>query len=243
MSTQLALSAAALVQPGDAPERIGELIANAIAACATARAAGLALHEPAVRALRAIREAGRLLSLVQRSDGGRPLKNSSRTLTGYQHALKEAGISRQTASRWRRVAEVPEIDFERFIVEAHRAGHDVTVAELLRACSPPRRTLPGGRTVKLLLSEDEFRAFQRQVGVLGAVYFTATVTRTVIAVLSHAYSGWLAAQTGRRRANTKPSTFVCKDLSVARHTTALRSLARKRLLSGAQLITPKRYLR
>ena len=195
MSTQLAPSTAALVQTDDVPALINDLIADAVAACATVRATELALHEPAVQKLRAIREAGRLLSLVQRSDGGRPLNNSSRGLTSYQFALTQAGISRQTANRWRCVAEIPETDFERFIIETQLAGRDLTVAELLRACSPTSETAPIGRTVKLILSEAEFRAFQQQVGVLGPVYFTDTVTQTVMAVLGHAYSGWLAAQT------------------------------------------------
>ncbi len=201
MSMQLAPSEAAFVQTDDVPAPVRGLIADAIAACATVRALGVTLSKPAEQRLRAIREAGRLLSLVQRSDGGRPLNNSSRGLTSYQFALEQAGISRQTANRWRRVAVIPEMDFARFIVEAQRAGHDLTVAELLRACSPKSKTAPAGRTVKLVLSEGEYRAFQQQVGVLGACYFTDTATQTVIAVLSHAYSGWLAAQTRRPREN------------------------------------------
>jgi hypothetical protein len=201
MSTQLAPSTAALVQTDDVPALIHDLIAEAVAACATVRATELALQEAAVQRLRAIREAGRLLSLVQRSDGGRPLNNSSRGLTNYQVALKQAGVSRQTANRWRRVAEIPEMDFERFVVEAPLAGLDLTVAELLRACRPKSDTPPTGRTVKLILSAPEYRAFQQRVGLLGAVYFTDTATQTVMAVLEHAYSGWLAAQTRRPSAS------------------------------------------
>jgi hypothetical protein len=134
---------------------------------------------------------------VQRSDGGRPLNNSSRGLTSYQCALKQAGISRQTANLWRRVADIPEGAFELFLVETKLAERDLTVAELLRACSPKIETVPAGRTVTLVLSEAEYRAFRQQVGVLGAVYFTETATETVMAVLGHAYSGWLAAQIRR----------------------------------------------
>lgn len=103
------------------------MIADTIAACATVRATGLALHGPAVQKLRAILEAGRLLALVQRSDGARPLNNSTRGLTSYQFALKRAGISRPTANLWQRVAATPETDFERLIVEAQRDGHGLTV--------------------------------------------------------------------------------------------------------------------
>jgi hypothetical protein len=198
MSTQLAPSTAALVLSNDVLAMINDLIAAAVVACANVRATELALHEPAVQKLRAIREAGRLLSLVQRSDGGRPLNNSSRGLTSYQFALKQAGVSRQTATRWRRVAEIPETDFERFIVDGQRAGHDLTVAELLRQCSSRSEPVSTARTVKLTLSEWEYRAFKRQVGLLGAVYLTDSATQTVMAVLRHAYSGWLAAQTQRQ---------------------------------------------
>jgi hypothetical protein len=152
---------------------------------------------PAEQTLRAIREAGRRLSLVQRSDGGRPRNNSSRGLTSYQCALKQAAISRQTAGVWRQVAAIPHLDFEQFIMDAKLAMRDLTVAELLRVCSPNVEMAPAGRTVKLVLSDDEYRAFQQRVGVLGAVYVTATATETVMAVLGHAYSGWLAAQVRR----------------------------------------------
>ena len=49
----------------------------------------------------------------------------------------------------------------------------------------------------MILSEMEYSAFQQHVGVLEAVYVTDTATQTVLAVLEHAYSGWLAAQTRR----------------------------------------------
>jgi hypothetical protein len=201
LSMQLAPPTAALVQADEVSAKIRGLIADAIAACDAVRAAGLALNGAAARKLRAIREAGRLLALVQRSDGGRPLKNSSCGLTSYQFALKQAGISRQTATVWRRVAEISDMDFEGFIVEAQRAGHDLTIAELLRACSPKSDTPAIGRTVKLVLSDAEYRAFQQYEGVLRAVYFTETTSQTVMAVLRHAYNGWLAAQARRPRAS------------------------------------------
>jgi len=197
--TQFVQSAAALVQTDDALATTQDLIADAVAACATARATKRALQAPAVQYLRAIREAGRLLSLVQRSDGGRPLKNSSSGLTSYQFAMKQSGISRQTANLWRRVAEIPGEDFEQFIVETALAGRDLTVAELLRTCSPKSQTAPKMRTVTLTLSENEYCAFEQAVGVLGAILFTNTATQTVMTILGHAYSAWLAAQSQRSR--------------------------------------------
>ena len=80
------------------------------------RHAALALKDiVAYQLLRRVRDAGRLLSLVQRSDGGRPLKNSARGLTSYQSSLTQAGISRTTANEWWRVAEIPEAAFDQFL--------------------------------------------------------------------------------------------------------------------------------
>jgi hypothetical protein len=196
MSMHVVRSTAAVVHM-DAATPIDVLIDDAVAACANVHAAAIALHEPAEHRLRAIREAGRLLSLVQRSDGGRPLNNSSWALTSYQLALTQAGITRQTASAWRRVAVIPEQDFEQFIADAKLSTADLTIARLLRAYGPTSELGSVGHTVKLKLSEAEYREFQQHVGVLGAVYFTDTGTQTVLAVLRHAHSGWLAAQAAR----------------------------------------------
>src|SRR5689334_1254195 len=111
------------------PAPMHDLIADAVLACAAARAADLVLRDPAIQKLRAVREAGRLLSLVPRTDGGRPSKNWSPRVTSYQSALRRAGISRQTATWWQRVAEIPPTAFERFLVEAPLVGRDLTVAE------------------------------------------------------------------------------------------------------------------
>ena len=169
MSKHGARSSATLVQTGDVPATINGLIADAVAACASVRASAIALHQPAEQKLRAIREAGRRLSLVQRGDGGRPPNNSSSGLTSYQLALKQAGISRQTADAWRRVAAIPEPDFEQFIEDATLTMRDLTVAELLRACSLKPKTEPKVRTVKLIFSAAEYRAFEQKMGVLARI--------------------------------------------------------------------------
>ena len=176
------------------PTSTDRLIAEAVAACAAVTAADLRVRQPAIQKLRAVREAGRLLSLVQRQAGGRPPKNSSRAVTSFQTVLTEAGITRKTAHRWRRVAEVAPEAFERFLVEAPLAGRDLTIAELLRACRARADRTTVGRTVKLTLSATEYEAFQQYVDVLTPVYDTDTVTHTVLAVLQHAYTGWMAAQ-------------------------------------------------
>ncbi len=174
-----------------------DLVARAVEACVRVRGYAVELNRTAEQKLRGIREAGRLLVLVQRSDGGRPLKNASSDLTSYQIALQGAGISRQTAHAWRRVAEIPEQQFEQFIIDAPRAGCDLTIVDFLRWCTPKAKTESTARTVKLVLSEADYRTFEHQVGVLGAVYFTRTPVETVMAVLGRAYRDWLVAQTQR----------------------------------------------
>jgi hypothetical protein len=195
MSNQITRSGAALFQKDDALMTMNGLIAAAVAACARVRDPGVALHQHAAQQLRAVREAGRRLSLVQRSDGGRPLNNSSRGLTSYQCALKQAGISRQTAHAWRRVAAIPNFDFEQFIADATLTMGDLTISALLRARDPRTKAGSEVRTMKLLLSDSDYREFKHRVGVLGAVHATHSASETVMAVLGRAYRDWLATQT------------------------------------------------
>jgi hypothetical protein len=101
---------------------VDNAIACAIAACARVLHNAIAVASIGAKYLRAAREAGRLLSLGQRSDGGRPYKNSSRGLTSYQFALQQAGITRQTANVWRRVADINEYAFEQFLEMPHVKG-------------------------------------------------------------------------------------------------------------------------
>ena len=200
MSMQVVPVTVALVHTDDVLPTIDSLIADAVAACVRARASGITLQRHAEQTLRAIREAGRWLSLVQRSDGGRPRRNSSHGMTSYQDALVQAGISRETANRWRRVADIADVEFERFIVDTKLTEGDLTVAALLRACRPKADT-EAGHAVKLCLSAAEYPRFQHLVDVLGAACGTDTVTQTVLAVLAHAYDGLLAAQIGRPAGN------------------------------------------
>lgn len=171
------------------------LIAQAVAACARARRHALTFKHAAEQQLRAVREAGRLLSLVHRSNGGRPPKNSSTGLTSYQLALKEAGISRQTATTWRRVADLSDAAFERFIAEARHTLGNLTIAELLRTTAGRPARIKKMRTVTLEFSKVEYAAFMQHLDVLSAAYFTQTPAATLIVVLSRAYASWLASQT------------------------------------------------
>jgi hypothetical protein len=131
----------------------------------------IAFKHATVQQLRAVREAGRLLSLVQRSHGGRPQKNSSRSLTSYQLALTQAGISRQTASVWRQVAEIPDDEFERFVADA---GVAFTIAELLRRRAGGSERLSIDHAITLQCSDADYAEFTRQLAVLRAASFSRT---------------------------------------------------------------------
>jgi len=178
---------------------VESVIARLASACRAIHGDTANGHAAAAHTLRAIREAGRLLGLVQRSPGGRPPENASTGLTSYQRALKCAGISRQTANRWRRVADIPDTAFDAFIGAAALAGTDVTVKSLLRTCTQTSHTGSTVRTVTLSLSDNEYQTFKLHVGVLGAVYFAHTTTETVMAVLGRTYGEWLAGQNGGPR--------------------------------------------
>lgn len=181
--------------PGQAMS-VQDVIACAISACARVRRNAIVVATVGTTYLRAVREAGHLLSLVQRSDGGRPYTNSSRGLTSYQYALQQAGISRQTANVWRRVATISEDAFEQFLQDAPREGWYFTIAELLRVCTPPSAE-ERPNTVTLHLSNAELRAFEQQIGVLTGVHFCRTTSETVMAIVGSAYSRWLEAQRER----------------------------------------------
>ncbi|MCX6543512.1 MAG: hypothetical protein NTV05_03760 [Acidobacteria bacterium] len=174
------------------------MVARAIEACARVRGYAVEVKRTAEQKLRGIREAGLLLSLVQRSDGGRPLNNSSSGLTSFQFALKQAGISRQTANVWQRAAAIAEPDFERFIVDTQLDGRDLTIAELLRACYPGSEAESKACTVRFVLSDSDCQEFLRWLDILGAAHFTQTPSEAVMAIVGQAYRDWLASQARRR---------------------------------------------
>lgn len=86
--------------------------------------------------LRAERKAGELLAQVPRDKGGRPAENSPHreaSFTGYQSAIRDAGIPKATAERWQQVAAIPEPVFEDHIAHTKQAESELTTAGLIRA--------------------------------------------------------------------------------------------------------------
>lgn len=80
--------------------------------------------------LRAERRAGELLKEKQRTPGARTDKPSPTVGRGseYAQALDGAGITKQTASRWQQLADVPEAQFE----DALRAPEKPSTNGILR---------------------------------------------------------------------------------------------------------------
>jgi hypothetical protein len=152
------------------------------------------LHKTAEQKLRAVREAGRLLALVDRSVGGRRPKNWSSGLTSYQQALKAGHVSRQTANQWRRVSEVTEEIFEGFIVTALTMKSDLTIEALLRSCDPRTPEQRRTRIVTFVLSRTDYDIFHKHLAVLRAAHCAASPADTLMTVFEDAYEDWHSSQ-------------------------------------------------
>lgn len=90
--------------------------------------------------VRAERRCGELLRVVERSDGGRPEKNSSKRETSYQQALSENDIPRATADRYQQLADMPDAHFETAVATAKATAGEVTTAFMLREAKKTRPT-------------------------------------------------------------------------------------------------------
>ena len=68
--------------------------------------------------LRAERRAGELLREQEKNPGGRPLKNQSHDTTSFDKPkLSDIGIKKDQSSRWQRMADIPEKEFEQHVVK------------------------------------------------------------------------------------------------------------------------------
>lgn len=89
--------------------------------------------------VRAERRAGEMI----RDGGVRPGKPTANSVT-----LKELGISENDSARWRKVAAVPEREFEAHITDTLAAGRELTsagVRKLAKQSAPQRRAADVGR--------------------------------------------------------------------------------------------------
>jgi hypothetical protein len=179
------------------------VVARAVAACVIAHERTVALRRDAATYLRAVREAGRHLLLVQRSGGGRPEKNSVRRVTSFQDVLERARISRPTASRWQKVAGVPDTTFEDFLRIARETGRTPSVEDLLDFACPANKdgsdADPGMRTVRLRMSARDYHLFKHRIDQLGASFQADTFTAAVLELAERGHADFLRAQLRPRR--------------------------------------------
>lgn len=85
--------------------------------------------------IRAERRAGELLKDMDKAQGRRTdLLTSSQpvTMLGQPPTLSEVGITRMQSSRWQRMAEIPEPEFEEHIARTKAANEELTSASVQR---------------------------------------------------------------------------------------------------------------
>jgi N6-adenosine-specific RNA methylase IME4 len=96
-------------------------------------------NDAAVIKIRCERRLGELLKEIERSEGGRPEKNSSHDGTSYQQVLKENEIGHTTAHRWQLEASVPEDILEQHIEQTRKTGGEVTTVGLIKVAQARNR--------------------------------------------------------------------------------------------------------
>lgn len=69
---------------------------------------------------------------MERSNGGRPSKNSGQPGPSFTARLEELEIPEVSAKRWQNIAKMPEERFEEFIAETRESGGEITTAAALR---------------------------------------------------------------------------------------------------------------
>jgi hypothetical protein len=114
---------------------------------AVVRAAKLGLkayNQAAELKIRAERRAGEMLAKMPKNKGTQ-LSGRRRSQDASAETLAELGIGHDQASRWQKIASVPESKFESFIAETKRAEMELTSAGILsiaRSCRPLKRSAP-----------------------------------------------------------------------------------------------------
>ena len=91
------------------------------------------VYDIAEAKVRAEWRGGMLLREIKKSKGGRPAKNSNQSdesLTPYQTALAEAGLSLPTSTRWQVMSHVPETDLEAYFAGQREAKKPALTSDL-----------------------------------------------------------------------------------------------------------------
>ncbi len=119
------------VEHGDF-ETVLNIQAEALAAFRTVRTRRDQVLDAAELYLDAIRAAGRIAAMLDRSPGGRPSNTHQPHLTSIQKLLRAADISRQALPDWIRVAAVREALYSHYKTQEREARRPVSMAGLLR---------------------------------------------------------------------------------------------------------------
>lgn len=113
-------------------------VAKAAATLAEAKGAGEAANEAKEVQLRAERKAGAFLKTLERGGGGDrrsdqfQMSQPETFESDYAATIDNVGISRPTAHRWQKIADVPDEEFDRFVIETREAGNELTQAAALK---------------------------------------------------------------------------------------------------------------
>lgn len=93
--------------------------------------------------IRAARKAGEILKQLNKSEGGRPPKNSPSDgrVSEYREVLDETETTTQTASRWQQIAAIPEETFEEFVAKKKEVGEELTTAAVLKVAKDIEREI------------------------------------------------------------------------------------------------------
>ena len=82
--------------------------------------------------LRAERKAGEFLRSVPRNPGARTDLTSVHNEPRLQDVVDDVGVSMPTAKRWQKSADVPEEQFEEYIIKTLSSGDELTSAGVQR---------------------------------------------------------------------------------------------------------------
>lgn len=129
--------------------------------------------------LRAEREIGLFLRQTRRHPGGRPSnENESQAATGSNEPaqkpikLSDHGISRSDSSRWQRIADLPEGDFDEYLEETQENG-EITTAGVLKYAK--------NLETKTRVEQNRARAREWNTHSLRQIGFNGTKVKTIYA--------------------------------------------------------------
>jgi hypothetical protein len=142
MTTDITHATPAAIQRIQTPAAAAYLAHMAKAAAVFYSVQGMRDRSQTAKAIyiRAARRAGELMlpENTPRSNGGRP--NSSHDApvsTPYQEACDGAGITRHTALTWQKLAEIPDIIFENYLVNPKYKLTEYTFVDLFKYSHAP----------------------------------------------------------------------------------------------------------